>query len=323
MKEIYGQQTLIECQMQNVTAPVSLARLFQLLGNGEDLKICEELLSLKYSGLLISKDHAYYSLKMLRDYLTMTEDELSGQSSLQWMSLGMMHNGNCLTLNILESRKTGKGCSLSDILEKQVDRKYFLSSGQTAKLLNKSLQEVKETESMTQGGECNFIKPRWGMGAKTGLYLINKNKGEITVREDFNCLDANYYKGLDAHQARTGVLEVTPAQWRRTEKRKQVRRENQKTSKDYTPFNNGCRELVPKNSDVIGAITSQAIAKDSLLFDHARIRRLTPRECWRLQGAADEDYEKASAVSSESQLYKQAGNGATVNVIYEIARRLS
>lgn len=54
-----------------------------------------------------------------------------------------------------------------------------------------------------------------------------------------------------------------------------------------------------------------------------KIRRLTPKECWRLQGWKDEDFEKAAKVCSDSQLYKQAGNGVTVNVIYEIAKRLS
>ncbi|ABS42144.1 DNA (cytosine-5-)-methyltransferase [Clostridium botulinum] len=54
-----------------------------------------------------------------------------------------------------------------------------------------------------------------------------------------------------------------------------------------------------------------------------RIRKLTPKECWRLQGWPDEDFEKAAKVCSNSQLYKQAGNGVTVNVIYEIAKRMS
>lgn len=54
-----------------------------------------------------------------------------------------------------------------------------------------------------------------------------------------------------------------------------------------------------------------------------RIRKLTPLECWRLQGWNDEDFEKAARVCSNSQLYKQAGNGVTVNVIYEIAKKLS
>ena len=54
-----------------------------------------------------------------------------------------------------------------------------------------------------------------------------------------------------------------------------------------------------------------------------RIRKLTPRECWRLQGFPDELFEKAAEVNSDSQLYKQAGNSVTVNVIEEIGRRLS
>jgi DNA (cytosine-5)-methyltransferase 1 len=53
-----------------------------------------------------------------------------------------------------------------------------------------------------------------------------------------------------------------------------------------------------------------------------RIRRLTPRECWRLQGFPDWAFDRAAAVNSDSQLYKQAGNSVTVNVIYEIAKRL-
>lgn len=53
-----------------------------------------------------------------------------------------------------------------------------------------------------------------------------------------------------------------------------------------------------------------------------RIRKLTPRECWRLQGFPDWAFDRAREVNSDSQLYKQAGNSVTVNVIYEIAKRL-
>ncbi|MGQ7513673.1 DNA cytosine methyltransferase [Streptococcus suis] len=52
------------------------------------------------------------------------------------------------------------------------------------------------------------------------------------------------------------------------------------------------------------------------------IRKLTPRECWRLQGFPDWAFDRAQAVNSNSQLYKQAGNSVTVNVIEAIARRL-
>lgn len=53
-----------------------------------------------------------------------------------------------------------------------------------------------------------------------------------------------------------------------------------------------------------------------------RIRKLTPRECWRLQGFPDWAFDKAQEVNSNSQLYKQAGNSVTVKVIAAIAKEL-
>ena len=54
-----------------------------------------------------------------------------------------------------------------------------------------------------------------------------------------------------------------------------------------------------------------------------RIRKLTPRETWRLQAFPDELFDKAQQAGlSDSQLYKQAGNSVTVDVVYEIARKL-
>ena len=52
------------------------------------------------------------------------------------------------------------------------------------------------------------------------------------------------------------------------------------------------------------------------------IRKLTPKECFRLQGWSDDYFEKAQFVNSDSQLYKQAGNGVTVPVIKAIAERM-
>lgn len=58
------------------------------------------------------------------------------------------------------------------------------------------------------------------------------------------------------------------------------------------------------------------------IYDGHRIRKLTPRECWRLQGFPDWAFDRAREVNSDSQLYKQAGNSVTVPVIYEIAKKL-
>src|SRR5574344_1824835 len=53
-----------------------------------------------------------------------------------------------------------------------------------------------------------------------------------------------------------------------------------------------------------------------------KIRKLTPKECSRLMGFDDEDFEKASQVNSNAQLYKQAGNSIVVNVLEEILTNL-
>ena len=58
-------------------------------------------------------------------------------------------------------------------------------------------------------------------------------------------------------------------------------------------------------------------------LDDFRIRKLTPLECWRLQGFPDSAFRAAEQVNSNSQLYKQAGNSVTVNVIEAIANRLT
>ena len=54
-----------------------------------------------------------------------------------------------------------------------------------------------------------------------------------------------------------------------------------------------------------------------------RIRRLTPRECLRLQGWRDDRIDRVLAIQSDNQVYKQAGNGVTVTVVEAIGRRLA
>lgn len=74
----------------------------------------------------------------------------------------------------------------------------------------------------------------------------------------------------------------------------------------------------PQTTEHARCLTARYDSDGSL----CRIRKLTPKECWRLQGFTDEQYEKAAAVNSKSQLYKQAGNAVTVNVTYEIGQHI-
>ena len=56
--------------------------------------------------------------------------------------------------------------------------------------------------------------------------------------------------------------------------------------------------------------------------NNLRIRKLTPKECWRLMGFDDIDFERAAKVNSNTQLYKQAGNSIVVNVLEQILKKL-
>ena len=79
---------------------------------------------------------------------------------------------------------------------------------------------------------------------------------------------------------------------------------------------------INKDTNISNTVTASHMPKtygDSTDF---RIRKLTPKECWRLMGFDDEDFYKAEAVNSNAQLYKQAGNSIVVDVIVKIYEKL-
>ena len=64
--------------------------------------------------------------------------------------------------------------------------------------------------------------------------------------------------------------------------------------------------------------TMQGGWRHPCIYKNGRVRRLTPKECWLLMGFDIEDFNKASTINSDSQLYKQAGNSIAVNVLTKI-----
>lgn len=75
-------------------------------------------------------------------------------------------------------------------------------------------------------------------------------------------------------------------------------------------------------ANTIDTRPQQAVMTEDSNMENIRIRKLTPRECWRLMGFDDEDFDKARAVCSDTQLYKQAGNSIVVNVLEAIMRNM-
>ena len=79
---------------------------------------------------------------------------------------------------------------------------------------------------------------------------------------------------------------------------------------------------INKDTNISNTVTASHMPKTYGNSTNLRIRKLTPKECWRLMGFDDEDFYKAETVNSNSQLYKQAGNSIVVDVIVKIYEKL-
>ena len=139
-----------------------------------------------------------------------------------------------------------------------------------------------------------------GWGGKTGLYFVDLCNGNPKLTSHARCIKAKYNSGITNRGGdNSGVFYgcravVTPE---REEKRQNGRR---------------IKEL----SLITSCNQGTAFAGCGL------IRRLTPRECWRLQGFSDEMFDRARAVNSDNQLYRQAGNSVTIQVVYAVGRQI-
>ncbi len=82
------------------------------------------------------------------------------------------------------------------------------------------------------------------------------------------------------------------------------------------------RRVYDSNGLIPTIHTCQGGNTEPKILNNLQIRKLTPRECWRLMGFDDEDFDKAQKFNSDSQLYKQAGNSIVVNVLEAILKNL-
>ena len=130
--------------LSTLVAEDSLVKAFQLQEKDEDLKMCEERFSLRLQELLPIKDLSICSLRTYSDCLTITKAGRFKQSSVHWMSWGMMSCGKCVTAKISEFPSQERECVLSDIIERNVEAKYYLSLKQIQKLLYKGYQAKRE-----------------------------------------------------------------------------------------------------------------------------------------------------------------------------------
>ena len=158
------------------------------------------------------------------------------------------------------------------------------------------------------------------------------------MTEQARCLKARYYKGMANHAGQDSGIAIPVLTPDRAEKRQNGRRFKDDGEPMFTLTGQDRHgiaiEVKEATANTLDTSCNQGIfvqVSDELIVYavwyeklqcYIAIRKLTPKECFRLQGWADDYFEKAAFVNSDSQLYKQAGNGVTVNVIFDIAKKL-
>ena len=310
---------------------------------------------------------------------------------IYWTNIGMKPSGLFGDLESIIEQPKDKGILLKDVLESEVDEKYYLSDLAIERIQRHSNDTLNNEKSncilagyFKGGGRdqqyvIHNTMPRSSTTGKefTGLDLNAKSRtirtggsASFTDKHNWDLIVHNTIpissttgKGGTGHLSRkdgktycldtgnTNAVEILGAlKFGRSDEAKQIRKENMKKGKDYTPFQS--KEIVAVDYDKMNTLTS-AINKDNLVIGcdyrydegfrfrengksitlttrgrtqgndfsgqalaqiNSRIRRLTPLECERLQTVKD----NYTNYVSDSQRYKMLGNGWTVDVIVHI-----
>jgi DNA (cytosine-5)-methyltransferase 1 len=153
-----------------------------------------------------------------------------------------------------------------------------------------------------------------GLGGKTGLYAVgfNRRQGMTGEIDTAHTLLAGYYKGF-SNQTQNAVLHIKEATKRGY--KEAVPGDSVNTS--YAGQNQKRGRVGKGVANTLDTGCSQGVVTLC-----GRIRRLMPRECFRLQGFTDAQIDRLLEGSSDTQAYKQAGNAVTVNVVHALALRL-
>ncbi len=234
------------------------------------------------------------------------------------MDWGTTWSGRCLTQRPTFPKAASRSY-LSDILETHVPNKYFLSLDRLQHLIRNLLNINPSNRGM--GGQVygpDGVAPT--LTGDEGIKIALSAKDGISVA---GLLPGNFEQGNRVYDV-SGTVPTLSTKQGRT---KIMIRKNETKYQEVKP-GDSVNLAFPNSKSRRGRLGKQSVHtlltgdQQAVVTDQYQIRKLTPRECWRLQGFPDWAFDRASQVNSDSQLYKQAGNSVTVPVIFDIARRL-
>lgn len=186
----------------------------------------------------------------------------------------------------------GLSLRLKDMLEPQVDEKYYLNTEKAKTLIRKLVAEHKITEA--EPCDCTINNP--------------------DLKEISNAIIARYDCGV-SNQKSWGMAVIEPIICRSIGR-------NPENPSDRTAGAPTEQRLGPNSQGISNTLTTAQ--KDNYVLspeDGYRLRKLTPRECFRLMGFTDAEFDRIKGVSN-TQLYKQAGNSIVVNVLAALFDKL-
>ena len=195
---------------------------------------------------------------------------------------------------------------------------------------------------LTNGTAVTQCSGSGGLGGKTGLYFIDYNSPP-NITDTARCITARQNSGVSNHKGEHSAVFVDMnenpkitenARCLNTRMDLGVTNGKHKGERSgvlieeapraiLNPFKETTRQNGRRIKNPNEPMFTLTVTDRHGIVHKGRIRRLMPSECWRLQGFTKEQFEKVTAVGmSDAQLYKQAGNSITVNVVEAIAQNL-
>lgn len=201
---------------------------------------------------------------------------------------------------------------LKDMLEDNVDEKYYLSDKMKQYIFSEDdkYKVNKNSLKLNRDIACSKTTREGWTRADTSDYIVEtcllKNKGQELTKftNEANTLMARDYKGF-GNQEMNAVIEAKPQKIGSLYKNKQA-------GSIYSE-NAMCPTLTTESSSNWNVLLGQK---------NLRIRKLTPKECFRLMGVKDEDFENCAKNQSDSSLYHLAGDSIVVNILCHIFAQL-
>lgn len=343
------QMTLEECaptifRKQTVGVSGSHVKTFPLQENSLDFR---ETVQACFSELCILSDNSgkkidplTYSLRTLKICLVLMEGGILPDCSLKWKRGGYDAEWQVLNSKDFGVPQNRERCFIVGHLRNRGSAEIFPVDGTDGKnsvsIIGHREGYRRNTQVFSKDGIAETLSTCQGGEREHHVALpcfIDLCYQGSRMTDTARCLKARYYKGTAKHAGQDSGIALPVLTPDRAEKRQNGRRfkENGEpmftlTRADVHGVAVGVGETGKQDGKGIFVQVSEELTVYAVWYEkyqcYIAVRKLTPKECFRLQGWPDDYFEKAQFVNSDSQLYKQAGNGVTVTVIEAIAKKI-